>query len=77
MEEKIVINLNKAKMLNESGALIRFGAKINRMLYYMFDATKGDLPSLLSQYDVDVDLTEDGKLKNVNLIILEPETSDE
>ena len=38
------------------------------MLYYMFDATKGDLPSLLSQYDVDVDLTEDGKLKNVNLI---------
>ena len=52
-------------------------AGINRMLYYMFDATKGDLPSLLSQYDVDVDLTEDGKLKNVNLIILEPETSDE
>ena len=52
-------------------------AGINRMLYYMFDTTKGDLPSLLSQYDVDIDISDDGKLKNVNLIILEPETSDE
>ena len=36
MEEKIVIDLDKVKMLNESAALIRFGAKIKKMLYYMF-----------------------------------------
>ena len=52
-------------------------AGINRMLYYMFDTTKGDLPSLWSHYDVDIELSDDGKLTNVNLIILEPETSDE
>ena len=52
-------------------------AGINRMFYYMFDTTKGDLPSLLSHYDVDIELSDDGKLTNVNLIILEPETSDE
>ena len=52
-------------------------AGINRMLYYMFDTTKGDLPSLLSHYDVGIDLSDDGKLQNVNLIILEPETSNE
>jgi hypothetical protein len=36
MEEKIVIDLDKVKMLNESAALIRFGAKVKKMLYYMF-----------------------------------------
>ena len=36
MEEKIIIDLNEAKLLNESLSLIRFGAKIKKMLYYMF-----------------------------------------
>ena len=36
MEEKIIIDLNEAKLLNESLALIRFGAKLKKMLYYMF-----------------------------------------
>ena len=36
MEEEYTIDLNKLKMLNESAALIRFGAKIKKMLYYMF-----------------------------------------
>ena len=36
MEEKIIIDLDKLKMLNESAALIKFGAKVKKMLYYMF-----------------------------------------
>ena len=36
MEEKIIIDLNEAKMLTESAALIKFGAKVKKMLYYMF-----------------------------------------
>ena len=36
MEEEYTIDLDKLKMLNESLALIRFGAKIKKMLYYMF-----------------------------------------
>ena len=36
MEEKIIIDLNEVKLLKESAALIRFGAKVKRMLYYMF-----------------------------------------
>lgn len=36
MEEKIVIDLNEAKLLTESAALISFGAKIKKMLYWMF-----------------------------------------
>ena len=36
MEEKIIIDLNKLKMLNEGAALVRFGAKVKKMLYSMF-----------------------------------------
>jgi len=36
MEEKIIIDLNEAKLLNESVSLIRFGAKVKQALYYMF-----------------------------------------
>ena len=36
MEEKIIIDLEELKMLNESLSLIRFGAKVKKMLYYMF-----------------------------------------
>ena len=36
MKEKIIIDLNELKMLNENLALIRFGAKVKKMLYYMF-----------------------------------------
>tara|TARA_R110002074_G_scaffold65550_2_gene155728 strand:- start:1821 stop:2144 length:324 start_codon:yes stop_codon:yes gene_type:complete len=36
MEEKIIIDLNELKMLNESLSLIRFGAKVKSMLYRMF-----------------------------------------
>ena len=39
MEEKIIIDLDKLKMLNESAALIKFGAKVKKMLYYMFAPT--------------------------------------
>ena len=36
MEEKIIIDLSEAKLLTESAALIRFGAKVKEMLYWMF-----------------------------------------
>jgi len=36
MKDSLIIDLNKLKALNESARLISFGAKIKRMLYYMF-----------------------------------------
>tara|TARA_R100001594_G_C3859821_1_gene220624 strand:+ start:146 stop:469 length:324 start_codon:yes stop_codon:yes gene_type:complete len=36
MKETIIIDLTEVKKLNESAALIKFGAKLKRMLYYMF-----------------------------------------
>jgi len=36
MEDKIIINLEECKMLNESASLLSFGIKIKQMLYTMF-----------------------------------------
>ena len=36
MEDKFIIDLEEAKLLKESAALIRFGAKVKKMLYWMF-----------------------------------------
>ena len=44
---------------------------INRMLYYMFEETKGNIPLLLSQYDIKVDMDSNGKLENIQLVVLE------
>ena len=41
------------------------------MLYYMFEETKGNIPLLLSQYDIKVDMDSNGKLDNIQLVVLE------
>tara|TARA_Y100000034_G_C6644633_1_gene281934 strand:+ start:236 stop:616 length:381 start_codon:yes stop_codon:yes gene_type:complete len=48
----------------------------NRMLYYMFEESGGDVARLLNQYDLKVDLNSAGQLENIELIILETETAD-
>ena len=50
----------------------------NRMLYYMFEKGGGRLVSkLLNQYDIRVEMNDAGQLHNIELIVLETETSDE
>tara|TARA_B100000029_G_C17334373_1_gene872893 strand:- start:327 stop:707 length:381 start_codon:yes stop_codon:yes gene_type:complete len=48
----------------------------NRMLYYMFEESGGNIAQLLNQYDLKVDLNSAGQLENIELIILETETTD-
>ena len=48
----------------------------NRMLYYMFEESGGNVARLLNQYDLRVDLNGAGQLDNIELIILETETAD-
>ena len=48
------------------------------MLYYMFEKGGGHLVSkLLNQYDIRVEMNDAGQLHNIELIVLETETSDE
>ena len=49
----------------------------NRMLYYMFEESGGNVPRLLSHYDIKIDLDDNGALENIEVIILETETSSE
>ena len=50
----------------------------NRMLYYMFEKGGGQQVSrLLNQYDIKVEMNDAGELGNIELIVLETETSDE
>ena len=45
----------------------------NRMLYWMFEESGSNIPRLLSNYDVSVDLDEKGQLKGIQLIVVETE----
>ena len=49
----------------------------NRMLYYMFEEVGENVPRLLNQYDIRVDMNSAGQLENIELIVLEAETLDE
>ena len=49
----------------------------NRMLYYMFEEVGENVPRLLNQYDIRVDMNSAGQLENIELIVLETETLDE
>jgi len=50
----------------------------NRMLYYMFEKGGGrSVSRLLNQYDIKVEMNDAGELRNIELIVLETETSDE
>jgi hypothetical protein len=43
----------------------------------MFEESNGRLDRLLNQYDVRVEMNESGELNNIELIVLETETSNE
>ena len=47
----------------------------NRMLYWMFEEVGNNIPKLLSNYDVRVDINEKGDLENIQLIVVETETA--
>ena len=47
------------------------------MLYYMFEEVGENVPRLLNQYDIRVDMNSAGQLENIELIVLETETLDE
>ena len=49
----------------------------NRMLYYMFEEVGENVPRLLNQYDIRVEMNSAGQLENIELIVLETETLDE
>ena len=49
----------------------------NRMLYYLYDKSKGNIARLVSNYDIDIKFNSGGQLEDIKLIVLEEEESDE
>ena len=49
----------------------------NRMLYYLFDRSKGNIARLVNNYDINIELNDAGQLKDMQLVILETETAEE
>tara|TARA_R100000008_G_C3582297_1_gene169414 strand:+ start:1349 stop:1759 length:411 start_codon:yes stop_codon:yes gene_type:complete len=45
----------------------------NRMLYWMFEESGSNIPRLLSNYDVKVDLNDKGELEGIQLVVIETE----
>tara|TARA_Y100000034_G_C6885039_1_gene406235 strand:- start:468 stop:878 length:411 start_codon:yes stop_codon:yes gene_type:complete len=45
----------------------------NRMLYWMFEESGSNIPRLLSNYDVKVDLNDKGELEAIQLVVIETE----
>ena len=49
----------------------------NRMLYYLFDKSKGNIARLVNNYDINIELNDAGQLEDIKLVILETETAEE
>ena len=49
----------------------------NRLLYYLFDKTKGNIARLVNNYDINIELNDAGQLKDMQLVVLETETAEE
>ena len=49
----------------------------NRLLYYLFDKSKGNIARLVNKYDINIELNDAGQLKDMQLVILETETAEE
>tara|TARA_R110002060_G_C2051361_1_gene94705 strand:+ start:40 stop:411 length:372 start_codon:yes stop_codon:yes gene_type:complete len=43
----------------------------NRMLYYLYDKSKGNIARMVSNYDIDIKFNPAGQLEDIKLIILE------
>ena len=49
----------------------------NRMLYYLFDKSKGNIARLVNNYDINIELNDVGQLEEMQLVVLETETAEE
>ena len=49
----------------------------NRLLYYLFDKSKGNIARLVNNYDINIKLNDAGQLEDLQLVILETETAEE
>ena len=49
----------------------------NRLLYYLFDKSKGNVARLVNSYDVNIKLNDAGQLEDMQLVVLETETAEE
>ena len=46
----------------------------NRMLYYLFDKSKGNIARLVNNYDINIKFNSAGQLEDMHLVIMETET---
>lgn len=46
----------------------------NRMLYYLFDKSKGNIARLVNYYDISIELNSAGQLEDMKLVVMETET---
>ena len=67
----VVNSVYDASMKDESGE------GFNRMLYYLYDKSKGNIARLVSNYDIDIKFNSAGQLEDIKLIVLEEEATDE
>ena len=49
----------------------------NRMLYYLYDKSKGNIARMVSNYDINIKFNSAGQLEDIKLIVLEEEELDE
>ena len=49
----------------------------NRLLYYLFDKSKGNVARLVNDYDINIKVNDAGQLEDMELVILETETAEE
>ena len=49
----------------------------NRLLYYLFDKSKGNVARLVNNYDINIKLNDAGQLEDMQLVVLETETAEE
>ena len=49
----------------------------NRLLYYLFDKSKGNVARLVNDYDINIKVNDAGQLEDMQLVILETETAEE
>ena len=49
----------------------------NRMLYYLFDKSKGNIARLVNNYDINIEINGAGQLEDMQLVVLETETAEE
>ena len=49
----------------------------NRLLYYLFDKSRGNVARLVNNYDINIKLNDAGQLEDMQLVVLETETAEE